>query len=740
MIISGAVSVLSMRVIVGETNSAIDGMLQQVQRNIDDKFQVFKEIAYQLSLNRDLQDLMRADSQLTNHQQYGVYRLTKQLASYVDTNQYIENIYVYHRNTDSVICKDGKMSWAYFYDRYFDAGETNREALLRLMQEAHITDYRLLDRKLGDSGVQSVVALFRSLPFGRADAPMGALIISMPMAKIQEILSDVRWIEAYELLMVESGGGIFIADGPRHVSEEAVRQAVALGSGRSSYASEGRSYEITVASSGAADWQFVVVMPSDVIWEKTTYIRAMTLYSVLLCMLAGGIVAYFFARKNYDPIHKMARALTEKKALAMDKQERGYRFIHAAVNENIEEIRTAYSRLEKQDRTLRSSRLQNLLKGNVSGKDGEALALEGSGPLYAVLLFCMDGYGAFETDGKARDGDSAFSLAMFAFSNVLDELIREDSGRTGDLVEMEGMLACVVHFRSADIASAVRDLDALVSKCQAYVREQLHIVFSVAISDFHSDRSKLAEAYREASDAMGYRKLVGGSEVIRYESIANPKYQYDYSMQTETVLVHYLKLGDLERSRELVDEVLRANLGGAPFSGDMARCLMSDLTGTIVKTMFEICDKAFIDAVQPLKRLTHSEDIMAAKSEILCMLEILCEYVQSNPKSIPQFSKAVTEYIKANYADPNLSTSAIGEKFNLTRAYLSTLFKSQTDQTMTDYISRVRLDKAKELLRETNQSIKDVAERAGFSNSSVFIRTFKKYEGITPGEYREIAG
>lgn len=739
IIISGAVGLMSTRVMTDEASSATDSMLKQVRRNIDDRLQSFREIAVSLSLNVELLDVMRAGSQFTNYHQYSISRLKRQLGSHVGMGKYIDNIFIYHKNTNSIICKDGKMSWDYFYDRYFSTATLDSEALYGLINETHIgLNYYLLDKKTADGGAERVVTLICSLPFARTKNPQGTLIISVPEEKLRAVLRDVRWIGEYELLMVEENGRIAISDGPAHLPADAIREIVADGPGRKRYSHQGRAYEVTVVSSDIADWKYVVVMPSEVFWEKTTFIRELTLIGVLLCMLAGGIVAYFFARRNYNPIHRMAEALTEKKAFQIKRGEAGYSFIHAVVNANIEEIRSAYSRLEKQDKALRNSALQSMLKGRA---DGEALRgeVEGSGPLFVVMLLRVEDCLAFETEGGERAGVSAGKLAMFALSNVLSELIAEDGDLTGELVEIDGMLACVVHFGSADIGGDIRALDDIVAKCQAYVQKRLHIVFSVAISDFHSDLSNLAEAYREASDAMGYRKFVGGSEVIKYDGIASERYQYDYSMQTETVLIHHIKVGDLKTARELVDRVLGLSLGSASYSGEMAKCLMYDLTGTIVKVMYEICDRDFIDRVQPLKRLIHLDDWMEAREEIMQMLGIVCGYVQHNSQNNHQLSRAVIEYINANFGDPNLSTSMISEKFSLTRTYLSMLFKAQTNQTMADYISRVRLEKAKGMLKESNASIKDIAIQAGFSNSSVFIRTFKKYEGITPGEYREIA-
>jgi AraC-like DNA-binding protein/ligand-binding sensor protein len=71
------------------------------------------------------------------------------------------------------------------------------------------------------------------------------------------------------------------------------------------------------------------------------------------------------------------------------------------------------------------------------------------------------------------------------------------------------------------------------------------------------------------------------------------------------------------------------------------------------------------------------------------------------------------------------------------RNYLCYLFKNQTGQTLTDYLTRVRINKAKELLKETSLSISEITFEVGYQNFSSFYRAFKKLEKISPSEFRK---
>lgn len=97
--------------------------------------------------------------------------------------------------------------------------------------------------------------------------------------------------------------------------------------------------------------------------------------------------------------------------------------------------------------------------------------------------------------------------------------------------------------------------------------------------------------------------------------------------------------------------------------------------------------------------------------------------------------KRVMAYIKTNYSeDMSLKTLAAG--FNVNANYLGRLFKEELGEFFSDYLNKIRIDKAKELLLTTNQSIREVSLSVGYADPNYFYTLFKKFTGISPAEYR----
>lgn len=95
----------------------------------------------------------------------------------------------------------------------------------------------------------------------------------------------------------------------------------------------------------------------------------------------------------------------------------------------------------------------------------------------------------------------------------------------------------------------------------------------------------------------------------------------------------------------------------------------------------------------------------------------------------------IINYIEANYSNHDLNVRLIAEEFGISANYLSAYFKKQTGESLSDYITKHRIKISKKLLNE-NLLVKEVAYHSGFSDSNVYIRAFKKFEGVTPSQYR----
>ena len=105
-------------------------------------------------------------------------------------------------------------------------------------------------------------------------------------------------------------------------------------------------------------------------------------------------------------------------------------------------------------------------------------------------------------------------------------------------------------------------------------------------------------------------------------------------------------------------------------------------------------------------------------------------------------SKYVLEamaYIGEHYHEPNIGVAAIAQHLGISEGHLSHTFKKETDYTLLNYLTRYRIHRAMELLRDCRLKGYEVAEQVGYRDIAYFSATFKKLVGMSPSEYQDVS-
>ena len=97
----------------------------------------------------------------------------------------------------------------------------------------------------------------------------------------------------------------------------------------------------------------------------------------------------------------------------------------------------------------------------------------------------------------------------------------------------------------------------------------------------------------------------------------------------------------------------------------------------------------------------------------------------------------IKDYISKHYSEERLSIKEIGDHVFLSASYICTYFKTQTGQTLNQYITEYRMERAMQLLQDKRYAITDISEKVGYNNGNYFGKSFKKFTGLTPSQYRD---
>lgn len=128
-------------------------------------------------------------------------------------------------------------------------------------------------------------------------------------------------------------------------------------------------------------------------------------------------------------------------------------------------------------------------------------------------------------------------------------------------------------------------------------------------------------------------------------------------------------------------------------------------------------------------------------SELLDIFMTLCRRMEECREEQNKYSRIVGDmryYCQQNLSDSNLDGQMISEHFHMSIAHLNFLFKQELNLTIKQYISNLRIEKAKEILRDTYRTVDETAALCGYSTGNYFAKAFKEAVKMTPSEYRKL--
>jgi len=212
-----------------------------------------------------------------------------------------------------------------------------------------------------------------------------------------------------------------------------------------------------------------------------------------------------------------------------------------------------------------------------------------------------------------------------------------------------------------------------------------------------------------------------------------------YSIEKEEELLLAIRMGDINTANAVLSEILKQMLLHNGGNIEVLRSRVVELT--VLLSRAALRGGADINAVLGLNYgyLREIDSFKAVEDIVLWLHMVTRRFTEhvfefSSSKHMDIIYKAI-DYIKRNYAT-KLSLQKIADHLYISPQYFCRIFKEETGQTPGGYITFVRVEESKKLLRNSSINIIDIPEQVGFDNQSYFTKIFKKETGATPGQYR----
>ena len=257
--------------------------------------------------------------------------------------------------------------------------------------------------------------------------------------------------------------------------------------------------------------------------------------------------------------------------------------------------------------------------------------------------------------------------------------------------------------------------DSEKSKLEESIQNFLNRDIPMGISDVNTDISELKYFYQQAKERLFALNKEENCSQYPEREVSSLKTAVDNS--------------DVKRAGLLLDELL-----------DVIEVVDDTMSSVI---LWEVSEIFKVDREQLLRLQKDNRDDLKAFS--IGFLKEMKKKVETLKKRETEKNSGykkrdimdVLNYIYENYLDDNFSVKSMASHFQTSVSNISHFFKKNMEVTISQYVEQIKLERAKEMLRTSDKKVSEIAEILRYANSTAFIEMFKKYEGVTPGVYRE---
>lgn len=495
-----------------------------------------------------------------------------------------------------------------------------------------------------------------------------------------------------------------------------------ISSGKGEISINGDGYARAGLESQHTGLSFVMLTNQQPLNMQIKYMKLMYLSGVVIfgILLFAGL---YGAALIYRNIQAIIKRLTETQEKAGENACSEFDFINRALNA-LEE------KMHSQEGAVLDNCIRKAIYGMIEEEDISYMRLRKS---HEILCNGQSIIAIFEQREEKERDVKGVKLDLFIIGNVLRDIFQETVECWVIPIQSWEMVTLTWRGEGAmDPEYILAGLD----KSRQFLKDYLDLAYTVGVSTPAEGLKAFGTAYGEAMTALEEKQVLGEEEVITYNQKRDTPGSYEFTETMETQLQNYIRLGNQAKAFECIEDIYHQAFGVRMVSPEAGKLLLLHLIRSLNETASELHHPIRIDGTLVLQKRYTAYGI---KASILDAVGRMCGQQMEQVDSAQNRQVQIRQYIQKHYMDANLNVNMIADAFHLNSSYLSRFFKEETGENLLNYINIYRIQQVKQLLAETDDTVSTIAASTGFLNAAALNRTFKKYEGITPGQYKSIS-
>ena len=719
-----------------ETKGANSSALRLIADEIDDIFNRTLKMEYNIQNNGKLNAVSKLRDELSLEEYYLIVEARESCIQYDVLDEAIRSYYIFFPNMEMMFGRGKYNDLTENYELVSEEFGMTKEAVQELLFSKHSREFFV-------NQANGSLCYITSIPKNGVRFKMN-IIMELDYNYIQNILKAMDHFGNSSILLMDDENQIVAS---RNMGTIDVSNIEEIAGGTSEYQPmklNGKRMLVSCIESETTNLKYVSIIPYTDFWFKALQRLFWFIAALFCCIVLGIVAAWMFANTKYKTYGQLNDIIREK----LGNKENGLSVNHqkeiaSAIRNMVDEYEVMREKLTTEQSVRREAILTSIMEGRIRPEDIlrvlQTNHLEVKLGKYVLMLFRVNSLqNLFEKETEQVSVKEIEGIGKLIV-HIVGALGQKNID--SEIIYTNESIVAIINFGEKDAEECLAEIDWLETFTKAKFSE-LKIMATITLSDLHNQVCSLNNAYIEALRVWEYQHVENNNKnsVMNYQSMLKAtETNYLFTLENEVQLVKYLNLGKEEEACLLVRNICEKNVLLARGSEEILDCLTWDLAACLLKFENNRKDKLEqSDAITWLEEIKKSISIYDRLSMIEQRIHEICKNVQARKENKDViWAKEIKNYVLEHYQDPNLSNGAIAEYFKMNSAYMSTVFKSAEGTNLVDYIHQVRVDKAKELLKNTDMTVEQISVEVGCSGSAVLRRIFKKCEGISPIQYRD---
>jgi len=652
------------------------------------------------------------------------FKTVQQLNSFMALVPWIDSVYVYRYQDDIVLTNNNKLELEQFGDKAFVERLSSGEYLLGW------TGYRTYTKFPNAEEAKPVVSLVRKAPQDIGE--VGYIVINVGVHTLQSIIDNNMKFELSRVRLTDRDQTL-LATSERMETGERTGAAVVLDN----------YYE---SRSGYTGWSSFSERKHTAIYNLMSSLAYIWFITGIIVVISGIIWIVYISRQNYRPIeavvYRISKLLSHHRNFSSGSKVDEFDFIEKALD-NLIETSNAYKKDNEEGLLYRRRHMfletmegSHLIEDKSWREELVRYGYTDDFESFSVAVIEIDKLSDFSENYTPRD--------QALLKIVLQSAIQETAENYSIVVWTEWSdyhKLCVLVLGRSDF-SMNKNIE-MFDSLRMWVQRNLSYTVTIGIGYMVAYATDIQQSYREAVSALEYKSVLGLNRIICHWELDEKKTNEMHNhMVTVRQMAQIFRLGQAQWTElfgQLIDDLHESI---APREEIIS--LFGYINYNFQREMYQLPEEVqefWQQETRPelneaFTKLDVLHDIQELYLISLKRLESKIQEVRES-KNGHLFVLEIKQYVLEHLHDADLSLSVLSERFELHPNYLSKLFKDDVGEKFLEYLVRIRMDKAKELLAQTSEPIQSIAVQVGYLHAISFNRVFKKMTGLTPSEFKK---